>query len=372
MVARLAVVRVLVTAGGLVGGLLGLLQSAHGDDTTDKLRFIAKANTSAIESIRTVEAAYTRRHYIVSGGSREELHAKALHAWWWKDGTRHRFKYYIQGKQAKQQFVDNLQTDEHSFVLTNYDWDQRPAVAIGKHQGIYAEIAPRSRTFHQIDPMFDVCLHVQERPTARTLEQLLEAIDYRATLEETNLVGAGKAYQISLRLPEDQRALTIVVDPGADYLIRTSTISPTAASAEQGGGNVTWNVSKFEDVSGISFPAEVITSTQADPKTASLYEVVLQFSTLSVNKPVPTDQFSFKFPENVAVKDKTEGAVHIWGDNRPARTIRSLAEDKALASELRGPPQGQTSRFSSLGLLIAGGVVALGIIAYLVGRRLRA
>ena len=239
-------IRILLLVGSLVIGV-GSTGDVFGDASPDernpkenslrqKLEFIAAANSSALERIRTVDAEYTRRRFIVDGEQSKELLDRNLHVWWWKDGDLNRLKYYLQGTQPDQPakksgFVDTLLTVDTLYILTDYNWETSPSLTLGPHHEIYAEINhARTDAFFQIDPMFDLGFHVQDKPIARNLEELLRAVNYKADLTDVSIGRAGKehsGYKIHLQTPEDHCDITVVVDPAANYLVQSWTIAST-------------------------------------------------------------------------------------------------------------------------------------------------
>lgn len=131
-------------------------------------------------------------------------------------------------------------------------------------------------------------------------------------------------YELRLDYPKLGLVVHCWLDPKAGLLLRRVD-QDLAAKRDRKAIHNTLEVTGFESYGlGAYFPEGVKGRLTEGGRTMSYrYE----FEVTSINKPLPPDTFTIRFPDGLHVVDSASGKIHIWGpDDKPRRTFNSSKE----------------------------------------------
>ena len=298
------------------------------------------ANLQTLGLIRTIQVNYT-----ITG--RNE---RPTEVFWSREGNRERIQqvggHLEPTPDGRPRNLSDVLIDDGVYKYLR-NWDPRNPqkitptkpgtvrAATGPHTNVNASLVTPSRQL-----LFEV--EYKPRRTLAELAKVSPKITYQGKVE----LEGRELRLISLEYPEDaiykmgKRDIDVYLDPAAGYMVRKMVGHiPNWIVSNGPPVNVVHahEVLEFKDFGGGIFVPIKIRHGEADKW---LSETVVK--SIKINEPIPPETFELNWPKYAQVRHlpPVNGRIKIevWGDGKPIRETKGLADIYALEAELRKDP----------------------------------
>ncbi|QDU37711.1 hypothetical protein Mal4_20270 [Maioricimonas rarisocia] len=255
---------------------------------------------------------------------------------WFRSGDRERIKVVdvvnpLDEKGLPRGIEDVYRDGTLQYVLGNWDWNDPQPISPARQGSVYASIEQQTSSYHKADPAEFLLLY----PRFRLKEPRVPLAEYVKRFATCELVPSDSPSEVRIHLKgpdslgvyEPQEWIEVVLSADHGYLVRE--FVRHEPDSPVGAGYYRYEVKSFHDLGGGAFvPAHVeYTISSVELKPSSEFHVTVN----SVNAPLPTDVFDFRFPKDVQVVDISQGLKDhkwlLWGtDNQPVMEISSPAD----------------------------------------------
>jgi hypothetical protein len=283
-----------------------ILVTRHEESLRKIYSIRAKINWNASENDgKTWKLVYS--YQIERSGQTERVHQAMSHAM--LDGQL----------RSARQFNDWLSTPTGQWTLQGLDPEHPPKepLSLLEEQELRTKISGRMRAAQPFGPLgyktgweYPILMPAP----LDTLRELCKANGSERPIEGRNEQG-DPVWNLDLKVPGNAMACKVSLIPKYGYMIYLSEF--TVGKAVQ-----KLTVAEFQEVKpGIFFP-KLLRGTVKNPN--QLLEVTV--SDLDVNTPIPEDHFTLRFPAGISVADEMNDCFYVWGDGKPAVTLKTGAE----------------------------------------------
>lgn len=303
------------------------------------LRQVAKANTAAVNAIRSIHVTIDVDNNLPTPGDENPGQEPKLTYTivWQKDGAweRTRLNWHRRGQVPRNYDVSNgpdgyrrLQNYDPKFAPPLSESIDRPAMGeMGKARPSY-EIASAPRSASYINVLVGATSledYVAKNPSTKlaATPETSKLRCYEITTLQKIEYGPGKA--------PDVRDVRVFVDPAVGFWIRRIESGPLQKSTDPGEKGVgIIDVQEFKDCgNGVFWPLKGRHTTRLPGRTDG-DEVIVRHRLHLINQPLPEKDFVITFPDWLRVFDNESGKVFIWGsDGKPRMTFDSPGEYSA-------------------------------------------
>lgn len=308
------------------------------------LRQVLKANTAAIQAIRSIHVTIHVDNQLVL--EKNEPISEALPTYtyeWFKDGNRERVRMIwlrgpgARGEQASSNF-DAYNGPDGWKQLSSYDPNFKPPLSesiSGPARGEIDKTLPDNYTkapvrgackmgMSSVSPEEFLLKHPSCKLAATPATSKL------GCYEITRLVDKSSTTEVTSGPPDDVCEIRVFVDPKAGFWIRRIQTGPWQKSTNPNDKITSINeIQEFKDCgNGIFFPIRDYTEERLADGRGGVSEIN-RFTLHSINQPLTDEDFQIPFPDWCRVYDRVSGKVVIWGpDNKPRREFATPDEYK--------------------------------------------
>jgi hypothetical protein len=301
------------------------------------------SNAQTLALIQTIQVNYTI--------ARLNTPQMPFHETWWsRQGRRERIRR-VGGKleptaDGRPRDIHDLLIDGDTYKwLKNWDPENPQHITPTKQGTVRASTGPQTNVNAFVAaPSHELFLEVDSVPR-RTLSELAKVSPNVTCKGKVELDGR-QLWLISLETPEENTTTTykcyfdVYLDPNAGYMIRKVVVN--APNVVLANGKTTklghaHEVLEFQDFGDGIF---VATKIRNGTPQKWLSETVVK--SIEVNESIPPETFELDWPKYVqvvhhpAVNGKFR--VEIWGDDKPLKEIKKVADVRTFEAELRKDP----------------------------------
>ncbi len=299
------------------------------------LQQVSKANTAAVDAIRSVHVTIEIAHNMAAGdGDKEKPPAEprpTTRYEWLLDGERERVREdWLRGR--KPHNSDSTNGPDGYKNVQDYDPGFEPPLSESIARPAVGEIGTM-----RTDGTLGAMVRAQSYMTVfgSKLEEYV-ASNPKSKLAATPATSQRGCYEI-VTIQEgipgpgrgpDMKEVRIFVDPAAGFWVRRIEKGPWQKSTDPGDkGLAITEIQEFKDCgNGVFWPLRVH-HTNRLPGRKDGIEILVSHTLHSINQPLGEQDFVVRFPDWMRVRDRASGKVYIWGpDDKPRMTFDSEGE----------------------------------------------
>jgi len=264
------------------------------------------------------------------------------------DEPRVAVTWTLEGEKVREEYITDLPMGAQMTTVTAYDGHHQRTLRVGDSPPLSGGIGPRGKNPIAGQGAKDLI----GRMGHHSLIQLLD-LD-TATVVDANLVVNGEeCCRVELQLPEyvNGMASRVVFDLAKNkgwLPVRRQVFLPESDLLSQ-----EYNVLEFEEFDGVSFPAIVTYEAylhKEDGSSSLFIRTMCGTDDVKLNQELPSDFFSFDFPDGTVIWDNYVGAGYTVGSPEYlAKRVTSDVSQLLVAASPSSEPEDPGARRSDLG-----------------------